>query len=130
MVKITNKNSPYFNKDVTIQEHLENDFLSVYVKDEEIIVTIHSDDLSLENAVKKPRSRKDLYIYIQNEKNTKKDIVLVLKSLIDSNLIQLKSISQEDFNTHIEESISRKDIVEKIRNLRDNEQIDFLLPNA
>jgi hypothetical protein len=130
MVKITNKNSPYFNKDVTIQEHLENDFLSVYVKDEEIIVTIHSDDLSLENAVRKPRSRKDLYLFIQNEKNTKKDIVLVLKSLIDSNLIQLKSINQEDFNTHIEESISRKDIVEKIRNLRDNEQIDFLLPNA
>lgn len=130
MVKVTNKSSPFFNKDVTIQEHLENEMLSVFVPEDEVIVIIHSDDLSLTSQVKLPRSRKDFYIYIQNEKNSKKDIVLTIKGLIESNSIKLNNITINEFNLLIEESISRKDIVETIRTQRDLNQIEFLLPNA
>lgn len=130
MVKVTNKSSPFFNKDVTIQEHLENEMLSVFIPEDEIIVTIHSDDVSLSSQVKLPRSRKDFYIYIQNERNSKKDIMLTIKGLIESNSIKLNNITLNEFNLLIEESISRKDVVETIRTQRDLNQIEFLLPNA
>lgn len=130
MVKVTNKSSPFFNKDVTIQEHLENEMLSVFIPEDEIIVTIHSDDVSLSSQVKLPRSRKDFYIYIQNERNSKKDIMLTIKGLIESNRIKLNNITLNEFNLLIEESISRKDVVETIRTQRDLNQIEFLLPNA
>jgi len=130
MVKVTNKNSPFFNKDVSIQEHLDNEYLSVFIPEDEIIVTIHSDDLSFLSNIKLPKSRKDFYIYIQNEKNSKKDIMLTIKGLIESNCIKLNNTTLTEFTLLIEESITRKDIVETIRNQRDLNQIEYLLPNS
>lgn len=129
MVKITNKNHPYFNQDVSIVETLENDELSVFIPSEETIITIKQADIESTAKLKTPRSRKDFYIYIQNEKNSKKDIILTVKKLHELSHIKLNTLSLDNFCLHLDECISRKDIVEKIRELRDNNDIEFLLPN-
>ena len=145
MVTVINKNSPHFGKKgKLVQEFPEENRSLIYVKEDESLYHFFNNELSEKKApvnkkLRTPKSRKDFYQFISAKDNSRTQIVEVIDVLISKKLFNLKEKEHEQdqnglckkvlFDYILNAQYSRNDIISKIREYRNNEFIEFLLPN-
>lgn len=128
MVVITNKKSPHFNKVGRVQERLVDEGkVLVYIESDEAIYEFSDKDISSKKKNQSiPKTRKKFYEFIQNENNSREDIVALINDMMKKKVLKLNS--QTNFlNPYILNSNhSVGDIVQQIRMWRDEGKIAFL----
>lgn len=127
LIKVKDPNSIFFNKKGKFIEEAD-DSIGLLIDDD--LVFFKKDQVILkEKKLYIPQSRKHLYEFIQNQKNQREDIEKTLNFLIENNQIECLTLSKEDFIEKILDVGVRKDIVNVLRTLRDEEKIRINLIN-
>ena len=132
LVTISNKNSPYFGEKGKILSYLPEEKAEVFLTQSEIIVVLSLNDFS-EPKTKafSPKSRKDFYEFILNDKTSRVDITKTAQAMIERGEIVIKGeYSVQALVTLLNDSERDKaQIVEDFRTLRDQGYIEFNLAN-
>lgn len=148
-VKVINPQSPYFKMQGSIYKELlieENDSMKniyeVFLKKVEQIIIFNEEDLSLpqsKNIKYIPQSRKDFYTWIHNKQTSREDIVEMIKLFQEKELFIVKNKEYSQDASGIEAKTiydfildgqhSRVGIIDYLRTLKNDELIEFKIPN-
>ena len=143
MITVINEKSPYFKKKgKLIQEIKEENKCLIFFKKEELLCEFSVEELEFNQKKEKqaiPRSRQDFYQLINKKETSRTQILNTIKALEERNLFIIKEksfkedekgLSKEKFyDLILNAQYSRNDLISKMREYRDQELIQFLLPN-
>lgn len=132
LIKVSNQQSPYFGEKGKVLSYLPEEKAEVFLLQSEIIVILGLNDFS-EPKTKafSPKSRKDFYEFILNDKTSRVDITKTAQTMIERGEIVIKGeYSTEALVTLLNDAERAKSqIVEDFRILRDQGYIEFNLAN-
>ena len=132
IVSISNEKSSYFQEKAKVLSYLPDERVELFLMDSEIIVSLSLNDIAEKNKVFIPKSRKDFYQYIQDDKTCRVNIINTTSALIKKGDILVKEpFTEQDLIKLLEnEEKDKTQIVDEFRILRDEGKIDFLLINS
>lgn len=126
------KESPYCGAKAKIHRQCPDERVELFLIEEEIIIEVPLSYIATDNSkVYKPKSRKDFYEQIQNQKNNRKDLIATLNYLVSANLIVPSSPEVKGELIFLLEDANqdRDQIIQAFRDMRDAGKFEFKLAN-
>lgn len=132
IAKISNPNSPYFNKKAKVLNYLPNEEVELFILEDEVLVYLKLDDIAQQaSKISLPKSRKDFYEYILEPKTCRANIIDTIKKMAEQNIVVLSESTSIEALTQLvqNEDKDKQQIVEEFRMMRDEGKFEFKLTN-